>query len=93
MKKRKEIEDEILMDERLGDEEDYEEYARLRDAREGQRAIRSRIDEEEEIRQNREFERREKKPHGQELFPRADPAARGSIGGICHLHEIAAADR
>ena len=61
MKKRKEIEDEILMDERLGDEEDYEEYARLRDAREGQRAIRSRIDEEEEIRQNREFERREKK--------------------------------
>ncbi len=60
-KNRRDIEDEILIDERLGDEEDYEEYARRRDAREGQRAIKSRIDEEEESRQNREYELRERR--------------------------------
>ena len=58
-KSRRQIENEILMNERLGDEEDYEEYARRRDAREGQRAIQSRISEEEEDRQRREYERRE----------------------------------
>ena len=57
-KNRREIEDEILINERLGDEEDYEEYARRRDAREGQRAIQSRINEEEEDRQSREYEKR-----------------------------------
>lgn len=36
-KNRKEIEDRILMEEELGEEEDYEEYARQRDAREGVR--------------------------------------------------------
>ena len=59
-KNRREIEDEILTDERLGEEEDYEEYARNRDAREGQRAIRNRIREEEEERQRREYEQRER---------------------------------
>ena len=59
-KNRKQIEDEILTDERLGEEEDYEEYARQRDAREGQRAIRARIREEEEDRQRREYEQRER---------------------------------
>ena len=59
-KKRREIEDEILINERLSEEEDYEEYARRRDAREGQRAVRSRIHEEEENRQSREYERRER---------------------------------
>ena len=58
-KNRREIEDEILTDERLGEEEDYEEYARNRDAREGQRAIRARIREEEEDRQRRAYEQRE----------------------------------
>lgn len=56
-KNRKNIEDEILIEERIGDEEDYEEYARLRDAREGVRERKSRIYEEEQLRQNREFER------------------------------------
>ena len=56
-KNRKDIENEILIDERLGDEEDYEEYARYRDAKEGIKARQSRINEEEEMRQNREYER------------------------------------
>lgn len=56
-KKRKNIEDEILIEERLGDEEDYEEYARQRDAREGVQARQNRIHEEEEMRQTREYER------------------------------------
>ncbi len=56
-KNRRDIEDEILIDERIGDEEDYEEYARLREAREGTGAGRSRLYEEEEMRQTREYER------------------------------------
>lgn len=57
-KNRKQIEDEIMQNEVLGDEEDYEEYARLRDAREGVRARQVRIEQEEETRQRREYERR-----------------------------------
>ena len=58
-KNRGEIEKEILIQERLGEEEDYEEYARRRDAREGFRT-RKRIEAEEEARQRKEFERRQK---------------------------------
>lgn len=58
-KNRGEIEEEILIQERLGEEEDYEEYARRRDAREGFRT-RKRIEAEEEARQRKEFERRQK---------------------------------
>lgn len=57
-KNRKQIEDEILRNEVLGDEEDYEEYARLRDAREGVRSRKTRIEQEEETRQSREYEKR-----------------------------------
>ena len=57
-KNRKQIEDEILRNEVLGDEEDYEEYARLRDAREGVRSRKTRIEQEEEARQSREYEKR-----------------------------------
>ena len=53
-KDRKRIEEEILTDERLGEEEDYEEYARMRDAREGVRARQAKISEEEQARQSRE---------------------------------------
>ena len=53
-KNRKEIEDRILMEEELGEEEDYEEYARQRDAREGVRRRKERLELEEELRQNRE---------------------------------------
>ena len=56
-KNRKEIEDRILMEEELGEEEDYEEYARQRDAREGVRRRKERLELEEELRQNREYER------------------------------------
>ena len=45
-KNRKDIENDILIEERIGEEEDYEEYARLREEREGIRARRSRIEEE-----------------------------------------------
>ena len=43
-KNRKEIEDRILMEEELGEEEDYEEYARQRDAREGVRRRKERLE-------------------------------------------------
>ena len=56
-KNRKEIESDILIDERIGEEEDYEEYARLREEREGIRSRRTRIEEEEERRQTLEYER------------------------------------
>ena len=45
------------MEEELGEEEDYEEYARQRDAREGVRRRKERLELEEELRQNREYER------------------------------------
>lgn len=60
-KNRKDIENDILTEERIGEEEDYEEYARLREEREGIRARRSRIEEENERRQNAEFERARKR--------------------------------
>ena len=60
-KNRKDIENDILIEERIGEEEDYEEYARLREEREGIRARRSRIEEENERRQNVEFERTRKR--------------------------------
>ena len=56
-KNKKEIESAILIDERIGEEEDYEEYARLREEREGIRSRRTRIEEEEERRQTLEYER------------------------------------
>ena len=56
-KNRKEIESDILIDERIGEEEDYEEYARLREEREGIRARKTRIEEENERRQSAEYER------------------------------------
>ena len=61
VKKRKDIENDILIEERIGEEEDYEEYARLREEREGIRARRSRIEEENERRQTAEYERARKK--------------------------------
>ena len=57
-KNRKDIENDILIEERIGEEEDYEEYARLREEREGIRARKTRIEEENERRQNAEYERR-----------------------------------
>ena len=56
-KNRKDIENAILIEERIGEEEDYEEYARLREEREGIRARRTRSEEENERRQNAEYER------------------------------------
>ena len=56
-KKRKDIENDILIEERIGEEEDYEEYARLREEREGIRARKTRIEEEHERRQSAEYER------------------------------------
>ena len=56
-KYRREIEDEIRSEERMGEEEDYEEYARMREEREGIRSRRDRIDREEERRQTIEYER------------------------------------
>ncbi len=56
-KKRKDIENDILIEERIGEEEDYEEYARLREEREGIRARKTRIEEENERRQSAEYER------------------------------------
>lgn len=61
VKKRKDIENDILIEERIGEEEDYEEYARLREEREGIRARRTRIEEENERRQNAEYERAKKR--------------------------------
>ena len=57
-KNRKDIENDILIEERIGEEEDYEEYARLREEREGIRARKTRIEEENERRQSAEYERR-----------------------------------
>ena len=57
-KNRKDIENDILIEERIGEEEDYEEYARLREGREGIRARKTRIEEENERRQSAEYERR-----------------------------------
>ena len=57
-KDRKEIENDILIEEMIGEEEDYEEYARLREEREGIRARRTRIEQEEERRQTGEYERK-----------------------------------
>ena len=56
-KNRKITEDEILIEERMGEEEDYEEYARMREEREGIRSRRERIALEEERRQAMEYER------------------------------------
>ena len=56
-KNRKNIEDEILNEERMGEEEDYEEYARMREEREGIRSRKARIAQEEQIRQTMEYER------------------------------------
>lgn len=56
-KKRKITEDEILIEEKMGEEEDYEEYARMREEREGIRSRRERIALEEERRQAMEYER------------------------------------
>ena len=56
-KNRKDIENDILIEERIGEEEDYEEYARLREEREGIRARKTRIEEENERRQSAEYER------------------------------------
>ena len=57
-KNRKDIENDILIEERIGEEEDYKEYARLREEREGIRARKTRIEEENERRQSAEYERR-----------------------------------
>ena len=59
-KNRKDIENDILIEERIGEEEDYEEYARLREEREGIRARKTRIEEEKRW---RSYERRKKKKH------------------------------
>ena len=56
-KNRKDIENEILNEERMGEEEDYEEYARLREEREGIRSRKERIAQEEQRRQAMEYER------------------------------------
>ena len=56
-KNRKDIEDKILNEERMGEEEDYEEYARLREEREGIRSRKERIAQEEQRRQAMEYER------------------------------------
>ena len=56
-KNRRTMEDEFLSEERMGEEEDYEEYARMREAREGIRSRRDRIALEEERRQAAEYER------------------------------------
>ena len=56
-KNRKITEDEILIEERMGEEEDYKEYARMREEREGIRSRRERIALEEERRQAMEYER------------------------------------
>lgn len=56
-KYRKDIEDEIRNEERMGEEEDYEEYARMREEREGIRTRKERIDREEQQRQTIEYER------------------------------------
>ena len=56
-KNRKDIENDILIEERIGEEEDYEEYVRLREEREGIRARKTRIEEENERRQSAEYER------------------------------------
>lgn len=56
-KNRKEIEDQILLQEELGEEEDYEEYARRRDAREGIKRRNAMQAREEEQRQTREYEK------------------------------------
>ena len=56
-KYRKDIEDEIRNEERMGEEEDYEEYARMREEREGIRTRKERIDWEEQQRQTIEYER------------------------------------
>ena len=66
-KDRKRIEEEILTDERLGEEEDYEEYARMRDAREGVRARQAKISEEEQARQSREYEARKRQREEDQL--------------------------
>ena len=66
-KDRKRIEEEILTDERLGEEEDYEEYARMRDAREGVRARQAKISEEEQARQSREYESRKRQQEEEQL--------------------------
>ena len=60
-KNRKDIENDILIEERIGEEEDYEEYARLREEREGIRARKTRIEEENERRQSAEYERLKKR--------------------------------
>ncbi len=67
VKDRKRIEEEILTDERLGEEEDYEEYARMRDAREGVRARQAKISEEEQARQSREYEARKRQREEDQL--------------------------
>ena len=54
---RKDIEDEILNAERMGEEEDYEEYARMREEREGISSRKERIAQEEQRRQAMEYER------------------------------------
>ena len=56
-KNRKDLENEILNEERMGEEEDYEEYARLREEREGIRSRKERIAQEEQRRQAMEYER------------------------------------
>ena len=56
-KNRKDIENEILNEEKMGEEEDYEEYARLREEREGIRSRKERIAQEEQRRQAMEYER------------------------------------
>lgn len=66
-KDRKRIEEEILTDERLGEEEDYEEYARMREAREGVRARQAKISEEEQVRQSREYEARKRQREEDQL--------------------------
>ena len=61
IKNRKDIENDILIEERIGEEEDYEEYARQREAREGIRTRKTRIEEENERRQNAEYEKARKR--------------------------------
>ena len=55
-KNKKDIEEEILIDERMAEEEDYAEYVRMREEQEGIRSRRARIEEEEERRQEEKYE-------------------------------------
>ena len=84
-KDRKRIEEEILTDERLGEEEDYEEYARMRDAREGVRARQAKISEEEQARQSREYESRKRQQEEEQLRKQDERRIKAEIQGVFRI--------